>query len=250
MRRLSGVVIVRDEEKNIRECLEGLRFCDETVVVDSGSRDRTVEMARSVGAKVFPKPFVDFASQKNFGIEKASGEWLLLVDADERVSPELAFEIKQVLQKPQADGYFVRRLNRIFGRWMKHGGSGNDSQLRLARKEKAVFQGRVHERIRLDSPIGRLQNPLWHASTPTVRDYMRKLNHYTSLEAGGLAGKNEIFSEKKMKRRPLFLFFYLQGWKRGFLDGAEGFIFNMLSAYYEFVRRAKHWELMSKGGSS
>lgn len=241
--KLSAVVITRDEEKNIGQCLEGLAFCDETVVVDSGSRDRTVPLARALGAVVYENAFRDFASQKNAAISKARYPWVLLIDADERVSPALAVEIRAVLQETKAEGYTFRRENRIFGRRMRHGANAHDRQLRLVRKEKAFFEGAVHERIFLQGKIGCLKNPLSHDSTPTLRDYMRKLNVYTALEAGAMAEGSVEFSEKKLKQRPLLLFFYQHFFRRGFLDGLEGFLFNGLSAYYEFVRYAKRWEL-------
>lgn len=242
MMKCSAVLIARDEEKNLRDCLAGLVFCDEIVLVESGSHDQTAELARSLGAKVYSNLFKDFASQKNFGIGKAESEWVLLVDADERVTPELTEEILGVLKNPKADGFFVKRSNRIFGRWMKHGDSGGDRQLRLARRDKAVFKGQVHERIYFEGKQPCLKNPLLHHSTPTVRDYMKKLNQYTSLEAAMLVEKKETFDASKIKSRPLFLFIYLHFFKQGFLDGMEGFLFSVLSAYYEFVRQAKHWE--------
>ena len=240
--KLSAVLIARDEAKNLRECFEGLKFCDEIVMVDSGSHDGTADLALSLGAKVFLNPFKDFASQKNFAIGKARGEWVLLVDADERVSPELASEIRRALEAPRADGYFLRRRNRIFGRWMCHGDSAGDKQLRLALRQKAVFAGRVHERIYLDKTTV-LREPLLHYSTPDVKDYMKKLNLYTSLEAQGLA-ENGAGQVEKMKSRPFVFFCYVHFVRQGFLDGLEGFLFSVLSAYYEFVRRAKQWELM------
>ena len=238
---LSAVVIARDEEKNIAECLEGLSFCDEIVVVDSGSRDRTADIARAAGAKVFENAFVDFASQKNFGVSKASGEWVFVVDADERVSPPLAAEIRETLKHPEADGYTVSRENRLFGRLMRHGANAGDRPLRLARRGATRFKGLVHETIELAMP-GRLRHVLRHESTPTVASYMRKLNHYTSLEAQLLTERGEKVDPKKIKRRPVQVFVYRHFFQRGFLDGIEGFLFSVLSAYYEFIRRIKHAE--------
>ena len=243
--KISAVLITQNEEKNLPDCLAGLHFCDELILVDSGSQDGTVSLARSLGAKVFSNPFLDFASQKNFGIRQAACDWVFLIDADERVSEALAAEIRAALEKPDAEGYFVRRINRLFGRWMHYGANGQDRQLRLVQKEKALFQGKVHERIYLNGATRCLKNPLMHHSTPTIKNYMRKLNVYTSLEADGLADRHADLSENKLKKRPLGLFFYLYFIRLGFLDGLEGFLFNGLSAYYEFVRYAKHWELAS-----
>ena len=242
MTTLSAVVIAKDEEKNIVECLKGLAFCNEVVVVDSGSSDRTVSLAKGLGAVVYSNPFVDYASQKNFAIGKASSEWLLLVDADERVSAGLADEILTTLKHPAADGYFVKRENRIFGRWMKYGANREDFQLRLVRQQKAVFEGRVHERIRVEGECSRLSNVLYHHSTDSVSVYMKKLNVYTSLEAKVLEERRADGSPAKMKSRPLQFFFYRAFWQQGLRDGTEGFLFSVLSAYYEFIRQAKYWE--------
>lgn len=243
MPRLSAVIIAKNEEKNIGDCLTGLQFCDEVIVVDSGSSDATVELASKKGARVYSNGFVDYAAQKNFGIGKALGEWVLLVDADERVTPELADEIKVVLAHPGADNYQVVRHNRIFGRWMKHGANRNDFQTRLVKKEKAVFEGPVHERIALNGNMPKLQNPLFHYSTDNLSSYMKKLNTYTQMEAAQLNAKEREISSSKMKIKPLAVFFYRAFWQGGILDGLEGFLFSTLSGYYEFVKRAKHWEL-------
>ncbi len=242
MSRLSAVVIALDEERNIRDCLEGLAFCDEIVLVDGGSRDRTAPVAAALGARVYPHPFEDFASQKNFGISKAAGDWVLLVDADERVSAELAAEVLEAVERPRADGYRFLRENRIFGRWMRHGGHGGDLQLRLVRRSLAVFEGKVHERVRLDGPLPVLERPLRHFSTPSVGEYMRKLNHYTSIEAELLRDRNTPPASGRMWVRPFAVLVRRLFVQRAFLDGPEGVLFAFLSAYYEFVRRAKHWE--------
>lgn len=246
---LSAVLIVKDEHKNIRDCLEGLSFCDEIIVVDSGSADDTRAIAEAMGAKVYSHPFVNFASQKNFGIEKASGDWVLLVDADERVSEALACEIKKTLSKPSADQFFFLRENKLFGRWMRYGINKNDLQLRLARRGSARFRGLVHERI---IPTGKkiaLKNPLMHYSTESISGYMKKLNVYTSLEAGELKRRGAKASFFQMVWRPPAVFLHRIFWLQGMLDGMEGFFYGLLGAYYEFIRRVKYWEsTMKKNG--
>lgn len=249
MPRLSGVMIVKNEALNLKACLDSAGFCDEWVVIDSGSSDGTAELARTLGAKVWERPFDDYASQKNFGIQKASGEWVLLLDADERVSEGLKEEIQTALRVPTADGYQMRRLNRIFGRWMKHGANQEDLQLRLAKRSKAVFHGPVHERVRPEGKIARFKEPLFHHSTGTIADYMRKLNVYTSLEAAHLSGKANPPLVRRLKALPLARLGQLIFLKRAFLDGLEGVLFAILSAYYDFVSLAKHWENSQKGVS-
>ena len=255
MARISAVIIALNEEKNIGGCLEAVAFCDEKIVVDSGSADRTIAIAEVHGAKVFSNAFVDFASQKNVGIGKARGDWVLLIDADERVSEALALTIKKTLMNPTFDGYYLTRLNRIFGRWMRHGDNANDLQLRLVKKEKALFEGAVHERIYLQEKTGILKGPLLHYSTENISSYMKKLNQYTGLEATTWGHVNHLTcphvvegrcSPVKMLLKPIGLFFYRLIWQRGFLDGMEGFFFCALSAYYQFLCQAKKWEIQTE----
>jgi glycosyltransferase involved in cell wall biosynthesis len=243
--KLSAVVIAKNEAHQIAECLEGLLFCDEVVVVDSGSVDRTVQIARDLGARVIERPFDNFADQKNAGVAAASGEWVLLVDADERVSPDLAAEIRKTLEAPRARGYWVLRHNRIFGRWMRHGMSAEDWHLRLARKDSAVFEGWVHERVRLSGPSSRLRCPLSHLSTPDISTYMKKLNVYTGLEAKILLDRKTTAPRPGL-RRAFLIFSYWAFLKKGVLDGLEGFLFCVLSAYYDLVKQFKHWELLRR----
>ncbi len=240
--KLSAVIITMNEEKNIDGCLRSLLFCDEVIVVDSESTDATVSIARRRGAKVWIHPFIDYATQKNYGIQCAQNPWVLSIDADERVTPELAAEILLAVSRPQAKTYFLPRKNRIFGRWMRYSTHRNDYQLRLALKEKAHFSGFVHERIPPEGKGLRLKNPLLHFSTQTIHDYMRKLNCYTNLEVGTLKKNKASFSKRKMIAKPLSLFVYWALIKRGVGDGMEGLFFSLLSAYYEFVKMAKYWE--------
>ena len=244
---LSAVIITRDEAKNIEDCLRSVRFCSERVVVDSGSRDHTVRLARAAGAVVCERVFDHFAAQKNFGIQKASGDWVLLLDADERVTEALKEEILETLAAPSADGYAFPRQNRIFGRWMKHGANTGDVQLRLVKRSEARFYGRVHERVRLKGKIKKMKNPLLHYTTDTISDYMKKLNAYTDLEAETLAERAPVETLLGMKQKPLLRLLQLIFLKQAFLDGLEGFLFAVLSAYYDFVSHAKHWERAQKG---
>ena len=246
MPKISCVLITRDEEKNITQCLAGAAFCDEIIVVDSGSGDRTRELAEARGAKVFMRPFSGFSDQKNYGISRASGEWIFLIDADERVSPELCAEVLRAVEAPGVDGYWIPRRNRLFGRWMCHGASAGDTQLRLLRRGKGLFEGTVHERVNCPGVVAKLKNPLDHHSTGSLGVYMKKLNHYTSLEAFELSKQRPAVLEKQMKQKPLLKFFYDTVLRGGLLDALEGFLFGTLSAYYDFIKRAKAWELSVK----
>lgn len=237
--KLSAVIIARNEEKNIGDCLKSVSFCDEKVVVDSGSTDETIAVAQSAGAKVFRRAFDDFASQKNFAMQQASGDWLLFIDADERVSPELAGEIRQELADARADGYRLPRKNNLFGRWMRHGSHRGDRPLRLVRKGKAVFDGIVHESLRLEGREGGLNAPLLHYSTQTVDAYRKKLDLYTTLEARALKERGVRVSLAELWLRPSAVFLKQTLWQAGLLDGRQGLLFSWLSARYEFERLLK-----------
>ncbi|MBI3252147.1 MAG: glycosyltransferase family 2 protein [Candidatus Omnitrophica bacterium] len=241
---LSAVLITRNEEDKIGSCLKNLSFCDEIIVVDSGSTDGTVAGAERHGARVVVKPFVDFASQKNFAVAQARGEWILSVDADEIVTPALREEIRGCLERPSAAAYSLVRRNFIFGKRLRFGGSGHDEPVRLFRKGRARFEGLVHETLRVDGAVGRLTAPLLHYSTADVRSFFRKLSLYAELEARSLVrGKAGMPLSSRGLWKPVGRFsqrYFIWG---GFLDGAPGFIFAVLSGYYEFVREAIFWEM-------
>lgn len=240
---LSAVVITLNEEENIYLCLQSLAFCDETIVVDSGSQDRTCDIAKSCHASVYFHTFLNFAAQKNFGILQAKNEWVLLVDADERVSEDLAQEILRKIPSASVDGYYLRRRSQVFGRWMKRGIHGRDLQLRLVRRPLAVFEGEVHERVRLAKEKTDVLGPeLLHYSTPSISSYMRKLNHYTHYEAKLLGDREKKISSISLWLRPLVVILKRGVFQRELGEGMEGLIFCFLSAYYEFIKQIKYLE--------
>ena len=233
---LSAVVIALNEEKNLPACLEGLGFADEIVVVDSGSIDRTLETARGYTGKVFKRAFDDFSSQKNFALSKASGDWVLSIDADERVSRMLADEILAAIGQDSFEAYEIQRLTRLFGRVFRYSGLQSDRPVRLFKKDRGSFEGRVHERVHVRGRIGRLHQPLEHASFQTLEEYMRRLEQYTALEPAGVNGRPGLLD---YVARPGYRFCSMYFWKQGFRDGREGAMYCALSAFYEFVKCAK-----------
>ena len=242
------MIIVLNEEKNITDCLKSVSFSDEVIVVDSGSIDRTASLAQGMGAKVFKKDFQDFASQKNFGIDHAGSDWLLLIDADERVTPALGEEIRQAIADPKAaEAYFFMRRNNIFGRWMRFGINRSDWQLRLIRRNSGRFEGLFHERISFSGKAMKLKNHLLHFSSRTISDYMNKLINYY-LKTKAWQGSDEKIPTSKLLVRPFLVFCNVFFIKLGLLDGLEGFLFSVLSAYYDFVRLARYTESNLKNG--
>lgn len=244
---ISAVFITLNEAKRIGRALGAVNWADEIVVVDSGSTDGTIDEARRHGAKVFQHKFENFAAQKNFALEKASQEWVLFLDADEIISDELANEVKEAAASGKADGYMLPRMNIIFGRAMKYGGHQGDCHLRLFRKDKARFEGVIHEKAVMNGKPGSLKNAIAHYSTGTIKEYLYKLDDYTDYEAHLLlrSGKNVTILD--MVIRPCLKFFKQYFLKGGFMDGKEGFTFYGLSAFYSFVKYAKYFELKKEG---
>ncbi len=238
---LSAVLIACNEEKKIQACLDALQFADEVIVVDSGSHDRTPEIARKAGARVFTRLLDNFAAQRNYAMSLAEGEWVLFVDADERVTLELRVQIEKTVRDPEAaDGYELFRVNHIFGGPMKYGASGSDSPLRLARKSKAHWEGLVHEKLVVEGKTGRLERELQHVTYQTLDEYFSKFNLFTSLDAREMLRKGEpLPSIFKMVLRPLAEFFYYYVLRQGFRDGRRGFVYQVLSSFYIFVKYVK-----------
>jgi glycosyltransferase involved in cell wall biosynthesis len=244
---ISAVFITLNEEKRIAKALGAGSWDDEIVVIDSGSTDHTVDEARRHGAKVFQRKFDDFASQKNFALEKAAQEWVLFLDADEIVTGELHKEAAEAVNTEAFNGYMIPRTNVIFGRAMRYGGHQGDSHLRLFRKGAAHFEGAIHEKVLVKGHVGRLESPIMHYSTETVNEYLAKLELYTDLEAHLLLKSGRKVPVRDMALKPLLKFikqYFLQG---GFLDGVEGFMFYRLSMFYLFVKYAKYFELKKEG---
>ena len=241
MATLSAFVITLNEEKNIERCLRSLSFADEIVVLDGGSRDATVSLAKRFTEKVFERKFDDFASQKNAALGRVLGVWALSVDADEEVSPGLSAEIRRILASGSEENAFrIRRRTRLFGRDFRFSGLQNDRPSRLFRTSCVFFEGPVHERLVVKGNTGILKNELRHFSFQTIGEHLRRLKLYTSLEPAPLSERSPGLFDLGVRPFARFLFLYV--FKQGFRDGTEGWIYCVLSAYYEFVRRVKHWE--------
>ncbi len=261
---LSVVIITLNEEENLPRTLrsvEGLvhDLGSEIIVLDSGSTDRTVEIARSFGAKVFVEEWKGFAAQKNSAIAKASGDWVLLLDADEELDTLLAEEIAGLdLSLPQLPqqfcathtvhqgfrpvGYFVARKNLFLGRWIKRGGFWPDRKLRLFRRDAGRVEDRVvHETIKVNGPTATLRGALVHHAYPTLAGYIEHMNRYSSLgaEMAGARGFNLL----NIYLRPQLTFFYNYFLRLGFLDGREGLLLHLYHAVYVSWKYAKAWEV-------
>jgi len=282
---LSVVIITYNEEANIGRTLQSVaglvrEVGGEIIVVDSGSTDGTLEIARSFGAKTFVESWKGYATQKNSALDRASGDWILSLDADETLEPELIGEIAQQspiresvpikpsdnwcltsveanrsapeklrnLEKEPA-GYWIPRKNFFLGRWIKYGGFWPDPKLRLFRRGAARFEDRlVHEDVKLNGPAGKLKHSLIHHSYPTLSDYIDHMNHYSSLgaEMATQTSAPRSFSVFNIVLRPAARFIYNYFIRLGFMDGREGLLLHLYHSVYVSWKYAKAWELTRK----
>jgi glycosyltransferase involved in cell wall biosynthesis len=241
------LVPCKDEERNIRPCLESARgIAEELLVADSGSTDRTMELARSFGARIIEREYVNSADFKNWAIPQASCPWVLVVDADERVTPELASEIRVLLNSdPRADGYRIRRRNHFFGRPIRHCGWGRDDVLRLFRRDGSRYQEKhVHADVVVESgKVGRLKGRLLHYTYWTFEQYLEKFGRYTTWSAQDLKEKGRRATVASLTLRPAWRFFRQYVLRLGFLDGYAGLILCGLAAFNVFTKYAKLWAM-------
>jgi glycosyltransferase involved in cell wall biosynthesis len=241
--RLSAFLITHDEERHLPGCLDSLAgLADEIVVLDDGSRDATVEIARRAGARVEHRRFDDFGHQKQAALELARGAWVLSIDADERVTPELAEEIRRVLADPaSADGYWIRREILYLGARLRHGGAGSDWVLRLARRARARFALLpVHEHLLVDTPTRRLRGTMEHVKYRTLDEHLRTMNRYTTVIAERKRERGARFQPWHLLRIHWELFVRLFV-KLGILDGRAGIVWAGMAAFYGFLKYAKLW---------
>jgi glycosyltransferase involved in cell wall biosynthesis len=246
---LSVCIITLNEEANIVRTLKSIEgLADEIIVVDSGSTDQTVALARAYGAKVFAEPWKGFAPQKNSSLAKATCDWILSLDADEEVSAELATSIKNFLQSaqpPQFAGYKMNRRNMYMQRWIKRSGYYPDPKLRLVKRGAAEFELRaVHEDMKMEGPLGHLHGDLIHHAYPTLESFIEHANRYSSLGAEMVVNKGPAgFSFINIVVRPWIRFLYSYFFRLGFLDGREGLLVLMTHASYVSWKYAKAWEM-------
>lgn len=244
MTRLSAIIIARNEERDLPGCLDSLHgVADEIVLVDSHSTDRTRDIAREKGARVIERDFAGFGPQKQFALEQATGDWVINIDADERLSPALGQEIRAVLAgSPTVNGFHLRYHNVFLGRRLRFGGHWSEWHLRLFRRDKAHYEGReIHEGISVVPPYGRLRGPVLHESYKNFAEYLEKCNRYTGLIARDKYRKGRRFTLWSHARLP-WDFFSRYVLKLGFLDGNPGLIYAVLSAYYTWLKLVRVME--------
>ncbi|SRR5260221_290630 len=246
---ISAVILTKNEEKNIEACLKTLLWCDEIILIDDNSSDTTVAIAQKLGAKVYVRALSnDFASQRNFGLEKARGDWIFFTDADERVSESLAFEIqtKLTMQLNHALGYFVKRMDTMWGHQLRFGETGNTRLLRLGRKNAGMWQGEVHERWSMQGNVADLQNPLLHFPHQTLTEFLQEINFYTDIRAKELFVQKITVDWWEIILYPKVKFIVNYFIKLGLLDGIPGLLVALLMSFHSFLVRGKLWILWHK----
>lgn len=242
MSGISVIVITRNESANIEECLRSASsFSSDIVVVDAESSDDTAAKARNLGARVIVKPWEGYAAAKQFALEQTKHDWVLWLDADERVMPELAREIPAVIAAaPVHAAFTVARRAYFLGRWIRHSGWYPGRVARLFHKQHARFNNAaVHEGLEIDGSVGTLQHDLLHYTDPNLYHYLSKFNRYTTLATEGLVQNGKRSSFADLLIRPWWLFVRMYILRRGFLDGVQGLLLALFSSAYVFTKYAK-----------
>jgi glycosyltransferase involved in cell wall biosynthesis len=241
---LSACVIACDEADRIGACLDSLAFCDEILVVDSHSRDATREVARARGARVVERDWPGHVAQKEFAIREARHDWVLCVDADERISPALRAEIEALRDAgfPGPAGWRMPRLSSYLGRWIRHGSWYPDHQLRLFDRRRGRWAGRdPHDRVELDGPPGSLAGDLLHHPYRDLGDHLATIDRYTTTSARLLHQEGRRARRRDLVLRPVWRFFRFYVLEAGLLEGWRGFVMAALAAHYARLKWLKLW---------
>lgn len=241
---ISAIVLTKNEELNIEKCLNSLKWCDEIIVVDDNSKDRTVEIAKNLGAVVYSHPLKDdFSESRNFGLKLAKGEWVIFIDADEEVTKDLQTEIEETINNNNLDGIIIKRKDFIFGKWLEHGETSDIKLLRIAKRNAGSWKRKIHETWEIKGKRIILNNYLLHYPHRGVTEFLNELNRYSTLNA-------EVFFSEGIKTNCWQIVLYPTGKfiknyfiKLGLFDGTPGFIHAMLMSFHSFLTRAKLWQL-------
>ena len=239
--KITATIITLNEERNIARAIESLRCCDQIVVLDSGSVDRTVELASNLGARVVEDAWRGYANQKNYAAEQAEHDWVLSLDADEALSEALEGEIWNLKKRgPAYDAYTMPRMAQYMGRWILHGGWYPDRKVRLYNRTKARWEGDfVHESVKVDGRVGHLESNLLHFTCDSLSEHLRTLDRYTTLAAEELVARKAKIGLSNLIVDPAWTFVRSYFLQRGFLDGLEGMTIAHMAAIYTFLKYAK-----------
>jgi len=247
MTKITAIIPTLNEEIHIADAIKSVSFADEIIVIDSFSTDKTLEIAEKLNVKIIKRKFDDFSSQKNFAISKASHDWIYILDADERVTPEVEKEILQAVKDPKDFvGFFVRRTFYFCNRRVKYSGFQRDKVIRLFLREHCKYTGLVHEKILTKGKIGFFKHKIDHFSYRNYDHYISKMNHYAAIRAKELYEKGDKVNIFHVMIKPIARFFIHYVIRLGFLDGFTGFLVAKIQAYGVLTRYIKLWLLNNK----
>lgn len=244
--KISTFILCCNEEKKIRQCLESISWSDEIIIVDSGSTDQTLDIAREFTDKIYHNDWPGFVAQKKYGLSLCSNEWVLNIDSDEVVSPELQNEIKQKLQlnDPEIHGFEINRVVYFLGKWWRKGGWYPEYRLRLLRKSHTTWGGvDPHEKAIVTGKVERIKGELLHFTYDSIHDQIQSLNNHSTWAAKSLAKEGEQTTFVNIVLRPISRFIKFYFLKKGFLEGLPGVLVAILEAYYTFLKYLKLWEI-------
>ena len=237
---ISAIILAKNEEENIKECLKGLKWCNELIVIDDYSEDKTAKIAKDLGAKVYRRSLNNnFAAQRNFGLSRTKGEWVFFVDADERVSPALASEIKEKTKGKEYNGFFLKRQDYFGRKKLNHGETSKVRLLRLGRKDSGSWQREVHETWLIKGKVGELNNPLLHYPHQTISEFLKEINFYSTLHAKALSKEGVKGNLWRIVFYPLAKFLQNYFLRLGFLDRMPGFIVASMMSWHSFLAQSK-----------
>jgi glycosyltransferase involved in cell wall biosynthesis len=248
---ISAVVLTKNEENNIVDCLESISWCDEIIIIDDFSTDRTLQVATNLNPKI--KIFEneldeDFAKQRNFALSKAKGDWILFIDADERLSNGLKGEIIDflALQSGGYNGFYFKRIDSLWGKQIQHGEAGRIKLIRLGKKDSGQWSGNVHENWKITGKIGEFNSLLLHFPHQSITEFLKEINYYTDIRAKELYDKRITTNIFQIFMYPTAKFTVNYFLKLGFMDGIEGLVFTIMMSFHSFLVRAKLWTYSQK----
>ncbi len=244
---LSLVIITKNEERRLLKCLQSVHFADEIIIIDSGSEDKTIELAESCDARVIRQTWLGYGKQKQFAVEQAKNDWVLCLDADEHLSMELQKNIQRVLQQPDFMAYYMPRCNRFMGRWLRHGEGYPDLSLRLFNRQHARWGDQpIHECVETKESVGLLSGDLMHESEETRQQYLAKQDRYTSLQAQQLFEQGKKAPVYKLLLNPAVRFIRFYFLRLGLLDGLPGLVHIWIGCSNTFQKYAKLRKLIAR----
>lgn len=243
---ISAVILTKNEEQNIKRCLESVKWCSEIILIDDNSSDKTIEIAQKYKVKMYTRALSNnFSAQRNFGLSKSMNEWVLFVDADEVISDALVYEIQNAIQLRDQNlrslnGFYLKRSDFMWGKQLKYG-EANIDLLRLGKKGMGMWKGMAHEKWKIIGPVGNLKNPILHFPHRNLEEFLREINFYTSIRANELKDKHIKVYSWSIFLYPLgklIINFFI---RRGFLDGIRGLLYAICMSFHSFLVRSKLW---------